>query len=604
MADFSIQATQLAAPQGAGSSPVAPVQEMVVPDNTPQLVGNVANAFASWVKSARTKDDNQGALDTRSALAKELYTISQGYAKGTFSASEAATRARVAKTRYLGSNPAYTEDIDKVYNSFTKGGILENAEDAVSQQKKYNERIRNAAIDEGVIPYSGMNPANEAVVLDAFQTSREIEARLKRQREANAEDRAARSDVRSTESHNASMDAIARKKQVENDLILLGDKNFSSFSSIVNDALDQVKSGRMTYEEVAPKLLENYQRIRQGIVALSVTDPETGRAFVSLIDDMHRNAVELLDPSKASERNANVAQNRWNETMARAKLTLWNDNPRIRVPVASSAMFGHNAALNMKLTTEISNFISSAAFDPNNTPYVLDAPYANDAVTATKTIIASAIAPDNPKGAQATDEVARVTNTWMEQVASPRGAVTASMLKESVKLFSSNEFGELVKAGKVNNQTMQAAKMTLQAHYVPEVRVALRDRLDQDIAVTSGMGVRSTKKAREFLDISFNNNAVVFTPRRGSEAMSLTNQSSLREIQTMSNSITQIVKMGAHLEGTTDYQEYWERNKALIVPGFFHPESIKVGEVRNGYKYLGGDATSQSSWEPVNGGTN
>jgi hypothetical protein len=57
--------------------------------------------------------------------------------------------------------------------------------------------------------------------------------------------------------------------------------------------------------------------------------------------------------------------------------------------------------------------------------------------------------------------------------------------------------------------------------------------------------------------------------------------------------------MGAHMEGTTDYQKYWDDNKYYILPQAF---PVKPGQVVNGFKWSGtGDYRDKSTWKKVGG---
>ncbi|MNL80767.1 hypothetical protein D3C87_2076960 [compost metagenome] len=52
------------------------------------------------------------------------------------------------------------------------------------------------------------------------------------------------------------------------------------------------------------------------------------------------------------------------------------------------------------------------------------------------------------------------------------------------------------------------------------------------------------------------------------------------------------------MEGSTDYAKYWENNKHIWLPEMFSKyKGLEIGDVKNGMRYLGGDANQQSSWE-------
>jgi hypothetical protein len=68
-------------------------------------------------------------------------------------------------------------------------------------------------------------------------------------------------------------------------------------------------------------------------------------------------------------------------------------------------------------------------------------------------------------------------------------------------------------------------------------------------------------------------------------------------METNTKVVNQLVKAGAHMEGHTNYDKYWEANKHQILPNMFpDPARLKVGQVVDGYKYIGGNVKSKSNW--------
>ena len=71
-------------------------------------------------------------------------------------------------------------------------------------------------------------------------------------------------------------------------------------------------------------------------------------------------------------------------------------------------------------------------------------------------------------------------------------------------------------------------------------------------------------------------------------------------IKEAEGALNQVIRIGAHMEGTTDYAKYWENNKHLIMPSIYpDPAKLKPGQVVDGYKYLGGPSGVQSNWQFV-----
>ena len=66
MADFSENATQLSAPQGAGSAPIAPVQSNILGNGVSDVISNTLSIFAKGM-GLETKDKGKEAADRNAA---------------------------------------------------------------------------------------------------------------------------------------------------------------------------------------------------------------------------------------------------------------------------------------------------------------------------------------------------------------------------------------------------------------------------------------------------------------------------------------------------------------------------------------------------------
>jgi hypothetical protein len=74
----------------------------------------------------------------------------------------------------------------------------------------------------------------------------------------------------------------------------------------------------------------------------------------------------------------------------------------------------------------------------------------------------------------------------------------------------------------------------------------------------------------------------------------------LKQLQLAEDGLNNILRMNAHMDGTTDYTKYWEDNKSKLLPGVFG-EGLKVGTIKNGYQYNGGDARDPRNYTKVGG---
>ena len=107
-------------------------------------------------------------------------------------------------------------------------------------------------------------------------------------------------------------------------------------------------------------------------------------------------------------------------------------------------------------------------------------------------------------------------------------------------------------------------------------------------------------KLVDAVDIKYDGSGISFVPRKGKTALEPFQQkqqeASIAELNSVKAGINQSIHIGAHMEGSTDYNKYWEENKHLYVPQLY---PARVGTVVNGYKYKGGVYTDPSNWTKV-----
>lgn len=87
-------------------------------------------------------------------------------------------------------------------------------------------------------------------------------------------------------------------------------------------------------------------------------------------------------------------------------------------------------------------------------------------------------------------------------------------------------------------------------------------------------------------------------------AMQMRAIQSVREINSKMAGINTAVKMGAHMEGRTDYKKYFEENASLFLPTFFPNKQFIEEQAKAGYKYLGGNRYNPRNWTKSEGAKN
>jgi hypothetical protein len=181
-------------------------------------------------------------------------------------------------------------------------------------------------------------------------------------------------------------------------------------------------------------------------------------------------------------------------------------------------------------------------------------------------------------------------------------------LKGVAEFFASPEYASFVQSNALDPQAAQTAKKTFQLVYEPAVVNGVQQQLTKTLDQgTSFMGMeRQVKKTEpvklvDAVDIKFSGSGIFFEPKAKAASMPGEFRSQALEVQSLNASqkaLNQIIHIGAHMEGNTDYAKYWEEHKHEFVPGYFM-KGVKVGDVVSGYEYLGGNASNQKNWKQV-----
>src|SRR5690606_9020252 len=118
----------------------------------------------------------------------------------------------------------------------------------------------------------------------------------------------------------------------------------------------------------------------------------------------------------------------------------------------------------------------------------------------------------------------------------------------------------------------------------------------------------------DIVEVKFQDGRVQFIPKLGmeettaqgnAEAINRYIRGNLRDQE---KALNQNLKLAAHLEGTTDYQKFWEDNKSALMPYMFaDPDAPAPRHTYNGqeWEYIGppgGNTKDRNNWRPVNGG--
>ena len=604
MAEFGIQATQLAPPQGAGSQPIQPVQEQYVNDsilNNP-AASNIVDIFAKGLQQNRKEEATARNDAIVGGYVKEETAINNAVATGQLSPSAAAARSRANANKYYAGYPGLIGDFEKAgkaLRGFTETGEVEAA---LATEKKIKEKDIMDASSSGFNFLPSMNEEAVQAQIRAHKTNVRAENETKQRYAANAEARA-----------QGTFDAAAADRDNrENSLKLLNNiagDNMAAFQAFGVTLADDVKTGKRTMEQAQILLTERFSNIGSALTSAASANPELGGPYKQLFNEANDLFKKMLDPKVAAENLDNELKIITN----RMKITAYSD-PKFAALATVSNILGNNPSLTFLSSSATTDTVArlsqlTGAGGPNSyVPQVVGNP---DVESGTVKILKGAILQlSDPKTRNADKqklEVETSVNNLLKQTSEKLNlGASPDQLKGMADFFSSSEYATMVNSKGISKEAAQAAGKTFDMLYQPTIVQGVQEKLQGYLntvgttkfttsRVPEYVPVDKPKLAKDAINITFTGGGIVFSAKN-MENMSreelIEQRGRIAELNTAQKGVNQLLRIGAHMQGSTDYQAVWEQNKHIYLPTMFSKyEGREIGDIKAGpdgnYRFVG-----------------
>lgn len=604
MAEFGVNATSLSAPQGAGTDPVAAVQEKTSGLGLSPIIGDVVSIFSKGLANS-AKDD---AEKRKNAIVGEYINNEKVYTDamttGQWNSSQVSVASRANYNKMLAAYPEYVQDITQARAAVYGGTETGEAQKKQEAEQKLKDSNIQAASNMGYVFYPNMSPAAEAAQLDAWSAARRIEIQTQKDTAAASEARAQAGEKRAGATFQMTADDYVAKENAVAGAREIASKNFDSIISTTDDLKKQMAAG-MPYEQALMLHNGNISRINAGLLSIAGKNPEMAAPWIKLFGDIDANIKEQLDPKPKTANERKMLEDRYNILVTTSKIAAVEKNPALLKAVTASNLFQGESMVTMANAPAVSEWLLSASgVDPKlGTPAQLvgkdDKQLFSSAASAIQRLQSGSIPADQlPK---ATQEATNVVNTLLKQTEGASGEMNPQALKEASRFFSSTAFGKMALAGQVDKQTAANAQHVFQVQYEPAVKQAITSRLD-DLGVSGVVDIKTVggnvvfqKKVVEDKRTYMQQLTGAFNIDAGMTGINRTAQ--VAGVKEAEAGLNQLIRLHAHLEGTTDYAKYWEDHKHQLMPSVFpDPAKLKPGQIVDGRKYIGGNYRDPSNW--------
>jgi hypothetical protein len=607
MADFGINATQLSAPQGQGTEPIAPVETRPNTINPIGIIAEGVGAVMDWKKN----NDKKNAADRKAAVLKayveEENKYSEAFKTGQWDSNRAASASRANYAKFIAGNSDLIPELAQARAGVYVGTEMSEVEKQQERAAKLEEKIITDATSVGYQFYPGMSPDAKQASMDSYQSARRVEEQIKKTTAAAQEARAQAGEGRAAANFGMTLEDRKLKEEVVGGLRTMASMNFDAMQKTGPDLMSKVKAGNMTSEQALQIHQGNMQRVQAGITSIGTAHPELAGPYTRLFGEMDLTIKSMLDPGKKTAEELKALQDKFNLMVTQQKVMALEKDPALLKAYTASQLFSNDSIVTLGGAPAVSRYMmAGTGADPslkdNSKPIGTgdDAEIYRVTTHALKNLYAGKV---QDKEA-ATIEATNLVNKMLKDTASVEGSIAPTSLKKASEFYASPEFGKLAIEGKVDKQTAANAQEVFQVRYEPAVREAIMNRLN--VEVSPGQNLLKNVK----FDMSGNNIVIIpnIQPNKSNESFTsgfidrgmqgINKIEGVDAVKQATAGLNQLVRLHAHLEGTTDYAKYWEKNKHQLMPGIFpNPTALKPGQVEDGYEYLGGNYQDPRNWK-------
>lgn len=590
MADFNVN---LAAPQASGAQVVSPVRDNRTDFPSPWIpvVASLAGTFLKNQEEQKKKEKEEQQNLVVAEFTRSQTALNDSIAQGA-PLSAAGTKARANFSKYAASYPHLADEFAKINKTLFEYTDLGEAKDERQMFKDARKEQIGSAVKAGY-PIDLTTPAPVVdAQLKAFQVTRKAEEDFSKLVKRNAEMRAMSAEERQAfefTSKNESVKLLSTIADSHLDAAFLNTQAIAAETAQTGD----INAGKF-------KLTQSFSSIERAIAASSALHPELGRTYKALFDEVKQIGMDQIEGKTVGA----AAENQLKTLKTKIMLTTLA-SPENKAFYGMSQIFNGNIpATYLEANTSARDTITKLTLEfggisATPAPQVvgqkgIEAP-AYDLFKSQVSAIESGKAPNTEATKVA---LGNAVNNVLAQVSrSASTGIKPEQLATTFNFIASPEYAKMISYGKINPEAAQGAQKVFSLMYEREIANSLEKRLDDPFRSPSG---GKSIAYKDIVDFKWSGTRVAAEATKGmwvTPAEAHDRDHFVQQMETNTKVINQVVRAGAHMEGHTNYDKYWEANKHNILPNIFpDPTRLKVGQVVDGYKYIGGNVKSKSNW--------
>lgn len=610
MAEFGARATELSGPSSAGSAPLQAVQppsrkfDMSWLDGVGAVVGEIIKG-----------DDKESRLDIAvNDYSEQLNKINQASITGQMSASEADRKRRevwsTTQTKY-GDVPAAAlqQALDKQFKAASGASGIDDEMSRAKEMRKREDDLVFEGAKLGIYDVKfASNPDTRDMALDMMQTYNDNQRQLEMAGKQYERSRQMVENGQKDMTFQQNQDKLKLEKAAKDFFQNNSTKYGDVVGSLTANLVDQVRSGQMQGEDAIFQIQAQVNSFRGQANAALTHDTASQSRLNQYLDSLVDNAKFQMDPKNITEftkeRNALAVAKRQAALMQQDDFT--TTLSAFRGLIGDTA-FSQVAGLEVS-TKLLGNFSKVAA--TGTTTVVQDGDKNVQKITygsinkAVDSIRSGAVL----DATMETADVEKHTKAVIQDMGKIRENNPVK-LTETVNFLAGPSVKYLIEQKKLSPVDMMEAGEVYKTLYRGQLMGTVSQMLSTRVEQGPMKGYAGGNvPIAQLVDFNVDDNGVVnMVPKwddkdfNKSYAAQVRATTELREINKQMSSINTAIKVGAHMEGRTDYKKYFEENASLFLPTFMPDKKFIEEQAQKGYKYLGGNRYNPRNWVKTGG---
>lgn len=570
MADFNVGISQ---PSAVGTGPVAPVSMNPINVGINPMVGlgaGIASAFLKNAQDEKKLNQQRAQQDVIRNFTAHQTTIASAVESGQMSRAEAAARSRSNFTRFSAEYPMLVEDFKKTQDSLNANTGLEEVVESTKQAREQRNKMIGEMRALGMPVNQDTNPQTLAAFEDSLMKRNAIMGQIELQSKQVGLRSALTSEQRVTYDFQQKVNSTQLLASLADNQREILDK---SFEKLVADAGQDPQKKEAAIFQIRQTLTN----LDAQITALSSGNEQMGVPYRKLFQDKGQIYIDRLEGKLTDDLWSRQRKLLENKAMVAGLSTKSG-----RDLFVMNALVGSNMPSTFLKTNEIgAQFISAFVQEPwtPNGAAVGLVGGDKDREQATYDVITNKMSESKLTGVPLTqDEASAVgnsVNNILQNVDIVGTRVGANGLNKAADLIANPMYADIVKNGYINPDQAHRANVVFATEYTDKVVNGIQAKLDEVVMQRPNKQVRG----QEAVELQWNGAGVSFMPLGGTRVVPPQERDRIaKQLNASQEVLNKVIRMGAHQEGHTNYQQYWEQNKHRFFPRMFADPNAKKPE--------------------------